>query len=496
MISTQWGLGSCPTTFFISARAADGTIWSTDYNDSLWESTDDLRTIQRTYTATGYVVIDQVLPLASGTILIVVSDSSGDRHVLRSTDSSGTSFDPAPVLNLPPGASLHDSNSWTQVNGAVYVAQYGGGPPMNLWKSTDDGRTFASIWQGDESDEIHAVQADPYAPGRIWIMLDGDEDGLPDTAVGYSDDGGITFTWVTDGGYPESRVVDLMFDADAVYWGTDSPEVPAGLFRYDRATGQVSQIMAGLNGPFYDAVGYDGQFAQFSGVEPSQDGYAGDQNIHVLTNGDGTSWSETTTPWSRDPGNQSQFAAMVGSTRPDSQGRFWMAYYDLAGSPNLEANIEFQFDPGARYSEDASSAFSATPSPYETQEPVGFQASGAFFSGLPATYLWNFGDGITASGGSTESHSYASAGPFTSSLQVTDANNDVSLSTATVASTPSRRPPRPGLRRPPTPERRCTEMRRRTDPTHRPTSSTAPRPLMACRLRPSRWTAAARGHRR
>ena len=48
---------------------------------------------------------------------------------------------------------------------------------------------------------------------------------------------------MTDGSYPESRVVDLMFDSNAVYWGTDSPDVPAGLFRYDRSTGQVTQVM-------------------------------------------------------------------------------------------------------------------------------------------------------------------------------------------------------------------------------------------------------------
>lgn len=62
VISTQWGLGNCPTTFFISARAMDGTIWATDYNDSLWKSADDLRAMLRTYTATGYAAIDQVLP--------------------------------------------------------------------------------------------------------------------------------------------------------------------------------------------------------------------------------------------------------------------------------------------------------------------------------------------------------------------------------------------------------------------------------------------------
>ena len=316
VISTQWGLGNCPEPFFVSARSANGTIWATDYANGLWKSTDDLRTLTRTYTATGYSQIEQVLPLSSGTILIVVRDASGNRHVLRSTDSTATSFAATPVLDLPAGAQLHDPNGWTQIGGAVYIAEYRGGPPENLYKSTDDGQTWSSVFSAANSDEIHAVQADPYVPGRVWIMLDGVEDELSGTQVGYSDDGGVTWTWVTDGSYPESRVVDLMFDSNAVYWATDSPDVPAGLFRYDRSTGKVTQVMNNLNGPFYDAFGYNGQFAQFSTVAP---GDVGDQNIHVLTNGDGTSWSETTTPWSRDQTNQPRPRAPRATPRPTAR---------------------------------------------------------------------------------------------------------------------------------------------------------------------------------
>ena len=391
-----------------------GPSWEVDYANDLWKSTNDLRTLTETYTATGYAQIEQVLPLASGTILIVVRDASGNRDVLRSTDSSGTSFGSTPVLDLPPGAELHDSNSWTQVNGAVYIGQYGAGPPVDLWRSTDDGQTFSVVWQGTNADEIHAVQADTYVPGRIWIMTDGAEAHLLGTVVGYSDDGGATWTWVTDGSYTESRVVDLMFDSNAVYWGSDSPDVPAGLFRYDRSTTQVTELMTNLNGPFYDAVGYDGQLAQFSAVSPASAGYIGDQSIHVITNGDGTSWSETTTPWSRDQTNLASTANTPGNTPPDSQGRFWMSYFDLSGSPSLEANIEFQLDPSAIYG-GLSPSLTASPSMFGVGQPVAFDGSASMSSYPPLSYLWNFGDGATASGSTTGSHSYVSGGPFTAS---------------------------------------------------------------------------------
>ncbi len=430
VISTQWGLGNCPEPFFVSARSANGTIWATDYANGLWKSTDDLRTLTRTYTATGYSQIEQVLPLSSGTILIVVRDASGNRHVLRSTDSTGTSFAATPVLDLPAGAQLHDPNGWAQIGGAVYIAEYRGGPPENLYRSTDDGQTWSSVFSAANSDEIHAVQADPYVAGRVWIMLDGVEDQLSGTQVGYSDDGGVTWTWVTDGSYPESRVVDLMFDSNAVYWATDSPDVPAGLFRYDRTTGKVTQVMNNLNGPFYDAFGYNGQFAQFSTVAP---GDVGDQNIHIVTNGDGTSWSETTTPWSRDQTNQAQTASTEGDTPPDSQGRFWVSYFDLAGSPNLDANLEFQFDPTAKFS-GLSSSFTASPNPYQVGNAVSFNGSGSTTLNPPLSYEWNFGDGSTSSSSATPSHTYSTSGPFTATLQIGDASGNQAVSSVTLGS--------------------------------------------------------------
>ena len=372
VISTLWGNGTCPG-FFVSSRAPNGTIWVSSYDNTLWKSTDDMRTLQRTYVATGYVRVEQALQLASGTVLIEVRDANGDAHILRSTDASGTSF--TDVLKLPPGSSLHDSNSWVEVNGTVYIGQYSGGPPVNLYKSTNDGQTWSVVWQGTNSDEIHAVQADPYVAGRIWVMTDGLEKRVRGTAVGYSDDGGQTFTWVTHGSYPESRVVDLMFAPDAVYWGTDSPDVPAGLFRYDRAAGQVTQLLGNLNGPFYVAVGYNGQFAQFSIVPSSE--YIGDQNIHILTNGAGSSWSVTTSPWSRDPGNPAQNALTVGNTQPDSQGRFWVGYYDLAGSPHLDANLEFQFDQCAQLSAATNPLAAPCTSPTVGTPPIGSPPTGS-----------------------------------------------------------------------------------------------------------------------
>ncbi len=56
---------------------------------------------------------------------------------------------------------------------------------------------------------------------------------------------------------------------------------------------------------------------------------------------------------------------------------------------------------------------------------VGFDGSGSTVPNGGATYAWNFGDGSTATG-ATASHTYTSAGTYTASLKVTDANGLVS----------------------------------------------------------------------
>ncbi len=166
VISTQWGLGNCPSPFFVSARAADGTIWATDYSNHIWKSTDDMRTLQLAYTAAGYVQVEQVLPLSSGTVLIVVRDANGVRHVLRSTDSTGTWFASTPVLDLPVGG---DAARQRVVGSAGQRDLYRSVPRLGL-RSTCGSRPTTverSRWCGRARICARSTpcRLDPYQPG-------------------------------------------------------------------------------------------------------------------------------------------------------------------------------------------------------------------------------------------------------------------------------------------------------------------------------------------
>lgn len=433
VIKSSYQIGTCDADITPTLRTPDGAIWGVSQDDSvnaIWKSTDDLTTWQLVAQFPGYTSIEEILPLASGHMLVIANDSSNVRHILRSTDTtySGTSWATQPSLNMPAGAEIHDPESWFQAgDGTIWVAQYGGPTPMNLWKSTDDGQTFQVAYSANVP-EFHSIEPDPYVPGRIWLCIDGANSQL---AVGYSDTGGSTWTWVTQAQYPQSRVLDMMFTSDAVYWADDAGDVPGLLYRWDRTTNQITTVLNSLNAPFYNTFSFNGIFAQFSGVEVKTNGYIGDEFIHVITsNSANTRWTETKTPFQRTSGTSSVYAYMTHFTFPDSSGQFWTGFYDINNANFGNASIKFQLDPTAIYN-GITAAFTFSPSSPAPGQTVSFDGTSSSTPNPPLTYSWDFGDGSTATG-ATATHAYTTAGSYNVKLQVKDANNDVTEYTQTV----------------------------------------------------------------
>jgi PKD repeat protein len=432
VVKSSYSIGDCDSTISATARSPDGTIWGVDQGDGkdgLWKSTDDLASWQLVYEASDYRSVEEVLPLASGHLLIVVVDAQNIRHVLRSTGTDGTAFG-APVLDLPPGALLHDPQSWVETGNAIYIAEYGDPAyPVVVWKSTDDGQTFSvSYARYSDARHYHSIQPDPYHAGRLWLDV-GDSNTEP--RIGYSDDGASTFSWITEVTYPQSRALDMMFAPEAVYWAADSGDEPTGMYAWDRHTGTITRILKSLNGPFYNTFSANGVYAQFSAVEqPIADGYVGDDYIHVITSREGASWSATRTPFRRLIGDTRQTAYMTHFTPPDSQGRFWGSFFDLDGTEYKNSNIQFQLDPSATFTGPTSS-FSVTPASLNPGDQASFDGSASSSPHPPLAYDWDFGDGSTATG-AVASHSYSAPGTYTARLQVTDANGDANESHQTV----------------------------------------------------------------
>jgi hypothetical protein len=358
LLKSAYGLGTCPGGIRPTSRGKGGLLWATDSANGLWKSIDDGKTWRRTFRPSNYHNIDRVLQLRSGRVLIVVADPSGRRHILRSTSASGTKFG-RPVMDFPFDARFDDlylaprllgSQSWVQApDGSIYVGEYGQPQTVHLWRSTDDGRSFQVATTFSGVKHIHGVYVDPYASNRLWVAI-GDTGTQP--RVGYSIDHGKTFTFVSKGVYPESRVVGLMFSKEAVFWGTDTPDVPAGVFRWDRQSGTVSQLLGGLNGPFYYTAQFRTAYAQFSTISLKEsDGYLGDEYVHVVASPDGVRWTSARTPWKRAQDNPPRKAVIIGITSPDKRGRFWVSFYDLAGASDAStrtASFELQLIPSSK----------------------------------------------------------------------------------------------------------------------------------------------------
>jgi hypothetical protein len=354
LIKVSRSYGTCRQAIRVNARGPANVLWANDSTNGLWRSTDDARTWRLTYRATGYVTVDNVLRLRSGHLLIIVQRGDGRRFILRSLDRAGHRFG-KPVFRFPfnPAVhTLHDSprilsgQSWLQLGKSIYIGEYGGNlNPVYIWKSTNDGRSFGVATSFTAVAHVHSLYADPFVRGRLWATIG---DSGPAPRIGYSSNGGRTFTWITKGVYPQSRAVGLFFTRSAVLWATDTPEVKGPLSRWDRAKGSITELLPRLIGPWFYNFQARGAFAGFSYIASRpREGYLGDEFVHVLTSVDGNHWKNTRTTFmrSREALRIDSKAGPTAITTPDARGRFWVYLINLQGSQGFTTNAEFQLGP-------------------------------------------------------------------------------------------------------------------------------------------------------
>jgi hypothetical protein len=85
---------------------------------------------------------------------------------------------------------------------------------------------------------IHAIQEDPYSH-KLWVCT-GDENN--ESGIAWSDDSFKTLAPIGSGSQ-EWRTCQLVFDEDAVYWGTDTKsEDIAGIYKWNKNTGKIEKL--------------------------------------------------------------------------------------------------------------------------------------------------------------------------------------------------------------------------------------------------------------
>lgn len=341
------GTGKLPLR--ITNRDSSGNLWAVDNTTGVWKSTDDSATWTKTGDTSGLTMSKNnfVWVTSAGTVLVIAQDATPVYHVCRSTDGGATfakvmDFNAASLGVLGTQSIVEDTATTPK---RLYVAEYcpTNQASVNLYKSTDDGATWSAVYSFAQGvvRHFHAVRIDPYVASRVWVTI-GDTGTQP--RIGYSDDAGVSFTWITQGQYPQSRAVGLIFTSDAVYWLADTPDQQSDVYRYDRTSHQITTVTGRtFETPFYFAVQSGTLAAYFGGAETAANGYTGDGfAAWVAVNLASTSpptW-QTIARWKKTQTSTTTPAVPYAITEPDANGYFWVCYQALDGLQGITSSSE------------------------------------------------------------------------------------------------------------------------------------------------------------
>lgn len=147
---------------------------------------------------------------------------------------------------------------------SLYLGEYFTNPSrdtvkvFNYKKDTKKCQVAYSFLPG-QIRHVHAIQKDPFT-GKIWICTgDSDEESM----IAWSDDGLKTVNSIVSGSQL-ARVCQLVFTDNAVFWGTDAgTEDVAGIYKWDRVTGEVTNLKK-IDGAVFYATSLQGGTMVFS----------------------------------------------------------------------------------------------------------------------------------------------------------------------------------------------------------------------------------------
>lgn len=169
-------------------------------------------------------------PLTEGARQLFVSSEGVifvSRHrlsTLRSADGGQTWTEclPAPGWRMDEGA------------GALFQGNYGDAPPATVYRSTDAGLTWQSVWRHRECEHVHTVRWDAVS-GGLFIAY-GDK---PSRGQSVSWDGGQSFHVLVEG--PGEGHTDVAFTNDFILWGSD--DQTGRILQVERTTGRSRTLM-------------------------------------------------------------------------------------------------------------------------------------------------------------------------------------------------------------------------------------------------------------
>lgn len=129
---------------------------------------------------------------------------------------------PVPLFEIK-GDCLMNRAFAEDSDGNIYFGEYFMNPgrvPVRLWRIDAELERWSPVYRFEDPRirHVHAVHADPFAPGRLWVTM-GDFAG--ECFLGYSDDRFETVHFMGDGSQLW-RSVGLLFKRDEIGWLTDT----------------------------------------------------------------------------------------------------------------------------------------------------------------------------------------------------------------------------------------------------------------------------------
>ncbi len=255
----------------------------------------------------------EILVLRSGNIIAL-----GGGLIFRSSDY-GHSFTEVAKLThygLGKGRGVMPQGYTTDAQGNIYWGEYWLNPnreEIQLMKSKDGGNSWESVYTFEDIRHIHAVQYDPYSDA-IWVAV-GDES--KECSIGYSDDGGKSFTKIGSGSQ-EWRAVSLIFTKKYVYWGMDGSSEPK-ILRWNRTNKEVEKLDTLDSYAFYSTTLDNGTMIL------STDGTNGEASLWI--NKDGKSWIKARS-WARNRENHHGVIRMISKKNKLIISNINLSYYN------------------------------------------------------------------------------------------------------------------------------------------------------------------------
>ncbi len=241
-----------------------GGVWKTENSGTTWKPIFDK---EKSYS-TGAITID---PLNPNIIWVGTGENVGGRHVaygdgIYKSEDGGNSWKNMGLLDSEHISEIivHPENSdivWVAVQGPLWNK----GGQRGLYKTTDGGKTWNKTLGGNEWTGVTDIMLDPRDPDRIYAAtwqrhrtVAAFMGGGPDSGLHRSDDGGETWTKLTNG-IPESNLGKIGIaispqKPDVIYAAIELDQLEGGVFRSeDRGASweKMSNTVSGATGPHY-----------------------------------------------------------------------------------------------------------------------------------------------------------------------------------------------------------------------------------------------------